>query len=533
MANTSNHNPSAEQTGAPVLDVKMLKAKINGVDVEVKAGTSIIEAFSQNNQSIAHYCWHPGLSVAGVCRLCMVEIEGNPRLQIACNTAITEGMVVNNASEKVREAVRWGLDFHLINHPLDCPICDQAGECGLQEQYMEYGKYDPEMAQPKVKKHKVVDLGPRVVLDTERCILCSRCVRFTDEVSKTNELGIFNRGDRAEVGTFDGKPLTNNYSTNVVDICPVGALTSKDFRFRQRVWYLREHNTICTGCSTGCNTRAFYNKEGLFRIKPNYNKDVNGYWMCDVGRDVYKFVNKEARLLDARVRGEWMVPSLAAKKTGEALRSGGSSVAFVVTGQYTNEEYDTLLSFAKNEVGTSNVFHWINNPEHIEEFDGLLLRGDRNPNTRGLLDRLASNSLAAKWPELLQGLSSGAITTVVVAGPENQAAFPDLKAKIMELSKATKLVWLQAGKNDQLEALAGDVTLIPLKTYVEKDGTFVNFKGLEQKVRKGLSVVPAALTLIEVVELMRGEAAVATDFDIDQVGVGRIYNEFTLVRGHL
>ena len=287
-----DRNPSTDVK----LDVKLLKCKINGVEIEVKAGTSIIEAISQNNQSIAHYCWHPGLSVAGVCRLCMVEIEGNPRLQIACNTAVTEGMVVNNTSEKVKDAVKWGLDFHLINHPLDCPICDQAGECGLQDQYMAYGKYDPEMAEPKVKKHKVVDLGPRVVLDTERCILCSRCVRFTDEVSKSNELGIFNRGDRAEVGTFDGKPLNNNYSTNVVDICPVGALTSKDFRFRQRVWYLREHNTICTGCSTGCNTRAFYNKEGMFRIKPNYNKDVNGYWMCDVGRDVYKFVNKEARL---------------------------------------------------------------------------------------------------------------------------------------------------------------------------------------------------------------------------------------------
>ena len=254
----------------------------------------------------------------------MVEIEGNPRLQIACNTAVTEGMVVNNASEKVREAVKWGLDFHLINHPLDCPICDQAGECGLQDQYMEYGKYDPEMAERKVKKHKVVDLGPRVVLDTERCILCSRCVRFTDEVSKSNELGIFNRGDRAEIGTFDGRPLANNYSTNVVDICPVGALTSKDFRFRQRVWYLREHNTICTGCSTGCNTKAFYNKEGVFRIKPVYNKDVNGYWMCDVGRDVYKFANKEARLLDARVHGQWMVPSLAVKKVGEALKGRGS-----------------------------------------------------------------------------------------------------------------------------------------------------------------------------------------------------------------
>ena len=529
-----NRNPSTDaMSAAPAPEVKMLKCTINGVAMEVKSGTSIIDAITQNNQSIAHYCWHPGLSVAGVCRLCMVEIEGNPRLQIACNTAVTEGMVVNNSSEKVRDAVKWGLDFHLINHPLDCPICDQAGECGLQDQYMEYGKYDPEMAEPKVKKHKVVDLGPRVVLDTERCILCSRCVRFTDEVSKSHELGIFNRGDKAEVGTFDGRPLNNNYSVNVVDICPVGALTSKDFRFRQRVWYLREHNTICTGCSTGCNTRNSYNKEGMFRIKPNYNKNVNGYWMCDVGRDVYKFINKEARLLDARVRGEWMVPSLAAKKTGEALRGGGKSVAFVFTGQYTNEEYDALLAFAKNTVGTMQVFHWLNNPEMVDDFDGLLLRGDRNPNTRGLLERLKSGGFTARWAELIEGLSTGAIKTVVVAGPENQAMFPDLKAKIMELSKATKLIWLQAGKNDQLEALPGDVTLIPLKTYVEKEGTFVNYAGLHQKVKKGLSIVPASLSITEVVQLMGGEAAVDTDLTIDQVGVGRVYNEFTPLRGRL
>ncbi|MCJ8278093.1 MAG: 2Fe-2S iron-sulfur cluster-binding protein [Bdellovibrionales bacterium] len=225
----------------------MLKCKVNGKDIEVEEGTSVIQAFQQAGEDIAHYCWHPGLSVAGVCRLCMVEIEGNPRLQIACNTMVSEGMSVNNNSEMVKDAVKWGLDFHLINHPLDCPICDQAGECGLQDQYMKFGQYDSEMGQNKVKKSKVVDLGEKVVLDSERCILCSRCVRFTEEVSKTNELGIFNRGDHSEIGTYAGKPLDNKYSINTVDICPVGALTSKDFRFRQRVWFLKDKPSVCTG----------------------------------------------------------------------------------------------------------------------------------------------------------------------------------------------------------------------------------------------------------------------------------------------
>lgn len=526
----------------------MLKCTINGQEVEVKEGSTIIEAFYQNGISLAHYCWHPGLSVAGVCRLCMVEIEGNPRLQIACNTQVVEGMKINNASEKVKDAVKWGLDFHLINHPLDCPICDQAGECGLQDQYMAYGKYDPEMAEKKVKKHKVVDLGPRVVLDSERCILCSRCVRFCDEVSKTNELGIFNRGDRAEIGTFDGKPLNNKYSLNTVDICPVGALTSRDFRFRQRVWFLKEHNTICTGCSTGCNVKVHYNKEGVFRLKPVYNKDINGYWMCDEGRDVYKFANKEARLLDARIpslaqsgaaarASEWVLPQVAAKKVAEELEhaaksKGADSIALVLTGQYSVEEYEAMVDFFVTNLGSKQVYHWVNNADKKDDFDGLLLRGDRNPNTKGLLEVLSKHKITTNWNDLEAALTDGRITTVVVAGPENQAWFPDLKPKIQTLSQAAKLVWMQAGRNSDLEALGGDVTLIPLKTYLEKSGTFVNHAGVRQTVKKGVTIVPNSLSLSEVAAFFAGHEA-SVELAHDLVGQGRIYNEFTSARGAL
>ena len=516
----------------------MLKCTINGKELEVEPGTTIIEALKRDQQEIAHYCWHPGLSVAGVCRLCMVEIEGNPRLQIACNTVITEGMKVNNTSEKVQEAVKWGLDFHLINHPLDCPICDQAGECGLQDQYMAFGKYDPEMAEKKVKKHKVVDLGERVVLDTERCILCSRCVRFTDEVSKTNELGIFNRGDRAEVGTFDGKPLNNNYSVNTVDICPVGALTSKDFRFRQRVWLLKDFDSVCTGCSTGCNTKVYYNKEGVFRIKPRYNKDINGYWMCDKGRDVYKFVNKEARLLDAKVvRGgkvEWMLPATAAKQIGDELRSSGSgsSTALVLTGQHSVEEYEAILNLFKS-LGGTQVFHWINNEATFEKFDELLLRGDMNPNTKGVLEAIAAAGLKAQdLKGLSSAISGGTAKTVIVVGPENQAFFPEMNDVVREVSKASKLVWLTAGKNQALDGLTGDVTLIPLKTYVEKDGTYVNFKGIRQTIRKGVAILPNALSVTEIAELVKGEDLIPA-LAHDMIGAGRVHNEFTLARGNL
>ncbi len=487
----------------------MPKCTINGKEIEVKAGTTIIEAMYNNEQAIAHYCYHPGLSVAGVCRLCMVEIEGNPRVQIACNTAITEGMNINNTSAKVKDAVKWGLDFHLINHPLDCPICDQAGECGLQDQYMEFGKYDPEMAEKKQKKHKVVDLGPTVVLDSERCILCSRCVRFTDEVSKTHELGLFNRGDHTEIGTVEGTQLDNKYSLNVVDICPVGALTSKDFRFRQRVWYLKDSETICTGCSTGCNVRAYFNKEGMFRVKPVYNEQVNGHWMCDEGRDIYKFTNKQNRLLKAKKGqgGSWkeLTPGAAAKEVAASLKSGGESLALVLTAQYTVEEYEAIVSIFVNNFKTKKIFFWINNKETFESFDGLLLRGDKNPNTKGLLRVFEKYGVTASWGELKAGLDSGAIKTVVVAGPENQTVFPDLKERITELSKAQNLIWLQAGSNEQLESLKGNVTLIPLKTFVEKNGTFINHQGLEQKFKRVTTIVSEALTLDQAALLISGQ----------------------------
>lgn len=493
----------------------MLKCTINGQEVEVKEGSTIIEAMygkdgSWSQGKIAHYCWHPGLSVAGVCRLCMVEIEGNPRLQIACNTAVTEGMKINNNSAKVKDAAKWGLDFHLINHPLDCPICDQAGECGLQEQYMEFGKYNPEMAEKKVKKNKVVDLGPTVVLDTERCVLCSRCVRFTEEVSKTNELGIFNRGDRAEIGTFDGKPLDNKYSLNTVDICPVGALTSKDFRFRQRVWYLKDADTICNGCSTGCNVKAYFNREGFFRIKPRHNEKVNGYWMCDEGRDTYKFVNRENRLLKGRhkINTGWeeMLPGAAAKAASGAVKAAGSKAALVLTGQYTSEEYESIVKTFTTDLNSKNIFHWNNNPGKENDFDGLLLRGDKNPNTAGLKAVMQKHGISTKWADLISGIQSGAVTTVVVAGPEIISNFPDFADKLKELNRAKSLVWMQSAKSEAFEQMTTDVWLIPMKSYVEKEGTFVNHAGLAQSFKKVTTVVSEALTLAEAGELLSGKS---------------------------
>lgn len=535
------------------MEPKIIKCTINGVELEVKAGVTIIQAMFDNQQKIAHYCWHPGLSIAGVCRLCMVEIEGNPRLQIACNTTVNEGMKINNTSAKVIEATKWGLDFHLINHPLDCPICDQAGECGLQDQYMEFGKYTSEMAEPKQKKHKVVDLGPTVVLDSERCILCSRCVRFTDEVSKTNELGIFSRGDHAEIGTHDGKELNNKYSLNTVDICPVGALTSKDFRFKQRVWYLKNAETVCNGCSTGCSVNVFFNKEGLFRVKPKFNEAVNGHWMCDEGRNTYKFVNKDVRLLKGKkfANGSWqaeMNAGGAAKDAAIFLKEAkADDIAVVLTGQHTVEEYEAIVTMFANTYKTKNIFHWMNNPEAAESFDGLLIRGDKNPNTKGLLKTLKNAGINNSWKSLEDSLKAGKIKNLVVFGPENFLVYEDLQEKAKLFTHAKNLFYFSSIAVDALTNYAGPnmVSMIPLKTYIEKDGTFINYKDLEQKFKKVTTVVSEALTGVEAAQLLSGadlmvetvkenQLFIASSQRPDQVTLeNRKKNEFVFNRGRL
>ncbi len=494
----------------------MVKCTINGQTVEVKEGTTVIEAMHQEGMKIAHYCWHPGLSVAGVCRLCMVEIQGNPRLQVGCNTVVTEGMNINNTSDKVKEAVQWGLDFHLINHPLDCPVCDQAGECGLQDQYMEFGQYDSIMAEPKQKKHKVVDLGPTVVLDSERCILCSRCVRFTTEVSKTNELGIFNRGDHSEVGTHEGTSLDNNYSLNTVDICPVGALTSKDFRFKQRVWYLKEQKTICNGCSTGCNIKVYFNTEGFFRVKPVYNEQVNGYWMCDQGRDIYKFANKQARYQGGKRynQGQWVTdeaPGHVAMQASKVIAQNKNKTALILTGQYTVEEYEiaiqSFLASVGNSIGIKNIYHWNSHISEINNFDGTLLRGDRNPNTKGLIKVFEKYNIQTQVEDLEKAIEAGQIDTAIVAGPEDLTYYKQSNQKMVSLISALKnIVWLQSTINPELEEkVKSNLFIIPMKSYLEKSGTFINFNGIEQSFRAVTTVMSQALTLGQAIGLMMGD----------------------------
>ena len=275
----------------------MPKVTIDGKELDAPDGINLIQAAEKLGIEIPHYCYHPALSVVGNCRMCLVEVEKAPKLQIACNTRVTEGMVVHTANERVKRAQGSVLEFLLINHPIDCPVCDQAGECKLQDYYMDYDRQPSRF--PLAKKNhkgKAIDIGSGVMLDQERCVLCARCTRFFDEVTHTSELAIFERGDHNRIDIFPGREVDNKYAGNVVDICPVGALTEKDFRFRMRVWYMHRTPSVCGGCERGCAIDVHHHRGKIYRLKPRYNPEVNRFWMCDEGRHAFPAMQGESRL---------------------------------------------------------------------------------------------------------------------------------------------------------------------------------------------------------------------------------------------
>jgi len=372
----------------------MPKLTINGKEVEVPEGTNLIEAAKAAGADVPHYCYHPALSIAGQCRLCMVDIDKVPRPQIACNTQAAEGMVVHTETERVKETRRSMMEFHLINHPLDCPVCDQAGECFLQIYYMKHGLYDPRMTDEKVHKPKAVPLGPHVILDAERCILCSRCVRYCDEVTHTGELGIFHRGDHSEIGLFPGKTLENKYSGNVIDICPVGALTDRDFRFQVRVWYLDTAKSVCNGCARGCNIEVHTNKHRthhnqgrrVARLKPRFNADVNKWWICDAGRYGFKWIDDKSRLAQPLHRAGAQATEVSWDRALPELvtalqRTRPEEIGFLASPQMSNEDLWVLRRLAA-ELGVKNVDCRVP-PRAAGDEDNFLIRADKNPNSRG------------------------------------------------------------------------------------------------------------------------------------------------------
>jgi len=351
-------------------DGRMVKLLIDGQEVAVPDGTLVVEAAKTVGTQIPVYCYHPKMDPAGLCRICLVEIEKIPKLQIACATRVAEGMVVHTSSPKVVEGRRGILEFLLLNHPLDCPICDKGGECDLQDYTMSYGPGASRLTEPKLHKPKRVDLGPTIVLDEERCILCRRCTRFDDEIAQERNLVVVDRGHGSLIGTIDGGEYASYFSGNTTEICPVGALTSKAYRFRARPWDLGHADSICTQCPVGCNYRIDTRFGRIMRTYTRENPQVDGGWICDRGRYTFNYLYEPARLRSPLLRRDADLEpatyaeavAFAAERLQAAAKRG--QVGVLGGGRLSDEEAYALSVFAREVLATNNIDHRV----HLQKF---------------------------------------------------------------------------------------------------------------------------------------------------------------------
>ena len=470
--------------------------EIDGRPVEVPAGTNLIEAAKQLNAEIPHYCYHPGLAIVGSCRMCQVEVEQNGRksIVIGCNTPAADGMKVITRTESVHKLRSSVLEFYLQHHPLDCPICDDAGECDLQNYYMEYGLHDSRVdLVEKARKHKVQDIGPTVVLDSERCVLCSRCVRFCREIAGTDELGIFGHSGSTELMNVPGKKLENDYAGNVVDLCPVGALTDKDFRFKRRVWYLKRATSICTGCSRGCNIfvdhetdRAYKDPQRrIQRFKPRYNRLVNEWWMCDRGRYSYHQVDSTDRFIAPATKSssnghsitvEEVIERATARIKAAIASSGPQSVGIIGSARSSNEDLYVLKRFADHLKITHFDVTLASEPKGKE--DEILMKADLAPNRRGAREiGVWPADGASNGDEMLAAATEGEFDVLIVV---NHDVTKQLSAREQKkLDEHCGYILYLTTHDSATVGLAEDS--LPIAVWAERDGTYTNFQGRIQR----------------------------------------------------
>lgn len=470
---------------------EMVKLVINDQEMEAEKGSLLIDKLLDENIHIPHFCYHKALGKDGNCRMCMVEIEGQKRPQIACDTPVKADMIVRTKSDKIMDVRKDILELQLINHPIDCPTCDQAGECKLQDFYMESGFYESRV-NLTVKNHarKRVDLGANVMLDQERCVLCTRCVRFCSDITKTHELGVVSRADHSVIATFPGQPLANPYAMNVVDLCPVGALTSKEFRFKQRVWFMESFDAICNGCSKGCNISVDHRKEKyeddkIFRFRPRFNNDVNGYFMCDYGRLSYSN-EAENRFEEAIVDKEnSLVDNAITQMYSEVSKN--ENALFLVSPNLCLEEMQNVQAFA--QAVKANVSGY--SPQYIDNSfgDDYLKRNDKSANRASF----GEASISEDEEEFKKYLNEASLVVVF-----DNNYFDDN----LELLKNKKVISCFAHKTATIDV--SDIA-IPLASFYEKCGTFINEDGIKQKMVSQMNKdnqANSVSTLIETIKSM-------------------------------
>jgi len=461
----------------------MVKIFIDDKLVEAEEGMTVFAAAEKEGIPIPHLCYHPAFISEGSCRMCLVEIEGMPKLELACSTQVREGMKIWTQTERVIESRKGVLEFLLAEHPLDCPICDKAGECKLQDYYEEYGLFDSQFKEFKEKREKKVNIGKSLILDRERCILCTRCVRFLREMTKTQELGVFNRGAHSEISTYDGVLVDNNYSGNLVQLCPVGAITDADFRFQIRSWLLEKGDSICPLCSRGCNISIDYHpgftriprKKRVYRITARKNLAVNGFWICDLGRYVYSYLD-ENRLSNfvsnlngksKRFNQENALQFMAKKIRKMYDSKKASKMTLILNSWLTNEELFLMHRIFKEDLRLERMY-LVDSPQG--EKDKMLLTSERNPNRRG------AQEIGFDFKPL--NLEELVIKTdlVIIFGDyllaqfgleEIKAAFEKVETKILFSSRESELIPL--------------VDLVfPTALIAEKGGSLTNCEGKVQ-----------------------------------------------------
>ncbi|HEU4341675.1 MAG TPA: molybdopterin-dependent oxidoreductase [Candidatus Binatia bacterium] len=468
-----------------------IKFTLNGKEFVTAKGRTVIQAAADVGILIPYYCYHPKLSIAGNCRMCLVEIEKMPKLQIACNTLVTDGMSVLTGSPKVLTARKAVMEFLLVNHPLDCPICDQAGECWLQDYYMKHDLSASRFTEKKEHDRKREIFGPNVVFDGERCIKCTRCVRFLQEVTHTNELTVLHRGDHSTIALFPDTALDNPLSANVNDICPVGALTDRDFRFKVRVWYLNKTPSICPGCSTGCNISVETYQNRIARFKPRINEAVNSHWLCDEGRYCFHELTAGPRLRTPMIRQEGgLVPTAweqALREVVNGLSGAPAPLAAVLSGRNTNEEaylFRKLIEAIPAQASLE-VFY---QERPLTEVQKILMSPDRSPNFRGARDMGVSSNIG--FDSLMDRLLSGSFASAYVVG-EDLIGSSDEPEKTREALAKLAFFIVQDVRLSETAKLAHIV--LPATHFGEKDGTYTNRKGRLQKLNAALIAPEEAL----------------------------------------
>jgi NADH-quinone oxidoreductase subunit G len=504
----------------------LVTVNIDGREIAVPKGTNVIEAARLVNVDVPHYCYHPKLTIVGNCRMCLIEmgmpavdpatkapimdpatgkqkINWIPRPQIGCGTNVSPGLHVKTTSPMVKNAREGVMEFLLINHPLDCPICDQAGECKLQEQSTGYGRGYSRFVEQKNVKPKRTQLGPRVTLDDERCILCSRCIRFSKEIAKDDVLGFIDRGSYSTLTCFPGKQLSNNYSLNTVDICPVGALTSTDFRFKMRVWFLKQTNSLDTESSVGANTVVWSREGQIYRVTPRRNDEVNDTWMADSGRELFKTLRAADRLTAVKVNGADSGLDIAVNAAAEFFKAHATAGAITVVGSGRSSVEEQFL--------TKKLAAALNAPtqlvSRVGQGDKLLISADRNPNVRGaLVTGLIAALPAQKLVALAASVDAGKTKVIVSVGE-------DLAAAGLTAAQLAKVAVVYLGTHANATSAAAKVVLPTLSVF-EKNGTLVNQQFRLQKFAKAVPAPAGATDDLIVLAKLAASAGASVPSDL-------------------